>query len=404
MLLFKASCFEVQRWSRQNERANLSSPLWNTNPSTSEKGDLIQNEDTKTPSHALQVLQNPFTGRRILQTPFCLRSKSVWQTKFLSKGGWLAYRGTALPLFRQAKAYKFLVDSCDGIRVDSWFELSPHLEIVVDPSTCPIPITDLPKVNELMWVSKPVDLLTLPGKTEPRSLSNEVLSHLKLPSGFESIDEVSTFVKSKKRSKAREKRWIPRPCHRLDRDTSGVIVIGMTKDAYKGVSTQFENRWATKRYVALVKGLLEKDNGTIDLPIGSLPQLEKNGKPYKTWSTSTSAEDKREATTYWEVSHRYKHHSMFNESERSSRLEFGDYTRVLLHPKTGRGHQLRLHMAEGLGHEIIGDSIHGKSIREGDAPIDISPRLCLHAEYLELWARTSDNTIGKVKCWNVPPF
>ena len=420
------------------------------------------------PSHPLRTIRNPWTGRNIQQTPFSApllsRSKSstsVWQTHFLSPGGWVAHEGHAHPLFSQPVNENSTIVLNNEPANDNqsssaalWYELTPSLERVTQATdsvptatdSCLIPIEDLPRIDELLWVSKPVNLLTLPGKSEPEALSNKVLQHLEHMNhpavstqpkqSIDSHGQISTFKKQnydkkKKKNKKHDKPWIPRPCHRLDKDTSGIIVIGLTRDAYKGVSLQFEKRFTRKRYVALVRGLIQKNSGTINLPIGSLPSnVDKDGHSYKTWSTSPEAENPREAITYWEVSHRYKMKrtgaDMANDKQNdyTRSIEFEDYTRVILHPKTGRGHQLRLHMAEGLGHAILGDSLHGRGVNtngrqeekesyDDDATRsstcstsanDISPRLCLHAEYLELWVRDGDNVVWKVKCWNVPPF
>ena len=331
------------------------------------------------------------------------------------------------------------MDDTTTIMDDTWYTLHPQCVSVNNDTTCPIPKEKLPRMDELLWVSKPVNLLTLPGKSEPDALSSQVEQYLQEQQSSSTTsfsaavgDEFlnndpqreinyqsprhtkqnpqnkKTRTKKNGSSTNTKKPWIPRPCHRLDKDTSGIIVIGLTRDAYKGVSYQFEHRWTHKRYVALVHGLILDDTGTIDLPIGSLH----NGNSYKTWSTSPLAEKPREAITHWEVSHRYKNADSSSRTTKRTRrrssnhqqqpyhvAEFQDYTRVILYPKTGRGHQLRLHMAEGLGHEILGDSLHGTS-----SGGDVAPRLCLHAEYLELWARDGHDAIYKVQCWNIPPF
>lgn len=137
--------------------------------------------------------------------------------------------------------------------------------------------------------------------------------------------------------------------HRLDMDTSGLMVLARTKTAQSHLSKQFQQRHVEKSYEALVAGEIEETRGTIDAAIARfshqrpLRHLDPNGLP---------------ATTHWEkLSH----------SPNSSRLR--------LIPVTGRSHQLRLHMAS-IGHPILGDAFYGDpSSRE---------RLCLHASSLAL--------------------
>lgn len=140
--------------------------------------------------------------------------------------------------------------------------------------------------------------------------------------------------------------------HRLDRDTSGLMVFALSPAAQKNLGQQFEKRQVKKTYVARVWGHLEPKTGTVDLPlIVDWPNRPKqmvdheNGKP---------------AITEWRV----------------MKVE-GDTTRVRLHPKTGRSHQLRVHML-ALGHPILGDPFYA------EGPARAAPRLMLHAEALRL--------------------
>jgi len=140
--------------------------------------------------------------------------------------------------------------------------------------------------------------------------------------------------------------------HRLDRDTSGVMVFAMTPHAQRSLGLQFEKRQAKKTYVARVWGYVAEKTGRIDLPLivdwpnRPLQHVDfENGKP---------------AVTDWRV----------------LRHEDGT-TRLRLYPQTGRSHQLRVHMKE-IGHPILGDPFYA----EGGAR-DF-PRLMLHAENLRL--------------------
>lgn len=135
--------------------------------------------------------------------------------------------------------------------------------------------------------------------------------------------------------------------HRLDMDTSGIIVFARTKDAQKALSRQFERRETSKTYIAVVEGLMPSDSGRISLPIAKFSL----NRPLR-----HTAPDGQEAITNWRV---------IACTHTTTRLD--------LTPETGRSHQLRLHLKE-IGHPILGDAFYGN---ENNAP-----RLLLHAQSL----------------------
>jgi len=123
--------------------------------------------------------------------------------------------------------------------------------------------------------------------------------------------------------------------HRLDRDTTGVIVIAKTDEAHRKLAHQFENRSIEKQYVCLCLGRVDRDRDTIDLPIGHHPSnrvkmaiREDGGNP-------------KQASTYYEVMERFRRIS---------------YMRV--RPKTGRTHQIRVHLAH-IGNPVLCDRLYG---------------------------------------------
>ncbi len=145
--------------------------------------------------------------------------------------------------------------------------------------------------------------------------------------------------------------------HRLDRDTSGVIVLARDAETHRTLSMAFEAREVGKTYEALVAGSVRDARGVIDLPLrkealGSARQMVHmtEGKP---------------SVTEFEV------------MERGRDADGFEWTRVRLTPRTGRSHQLRVHML-ALGHAILGDELYA----EGKAR-DAKARLCLHARTLE---------------------
>lgn len=140
--------------------------------------------------------------------------------------------------------------------------------------------------------------------------------------------------------------------HRLDRDTSGVMVFAMTPHAQRNLSMQFEKRTTKKTYVARIEGQMAEKTGTVDLPL----IVDWPNRPLQKVCHETG----KAAQTDWRV---------LTQSE-------GE-TRVRLTPKTGRSHQLRVHMLS-LGHVILGDPLYAKG-----AAADY-PRLMLHSEELRI--------------------
>jgi len=152
--------------------------------------------------------------------------------------------------------------------------------------------------------------------------------------------------------------------HRLDRDTSGLIVIGRNARVHRALSVAFEERRVTKSYEALCLGWPEADCGEVDAPIGKV-QL-----PGETHARMRVVSDLhpggRSSLTRWRVLHRAVHPSGLR------------WSRVELLPVSGRAHQLRLHQ-DLIGHPILGDELHGSAASRAAAP-----RLCLHAAHLQL--------------------
>lgn len=139
--------------------------------------------------------------------------------------------------------------------------------------------------------------------------------------------------------------------HKLDRETSGIMVIAKTQEVFNELSFQFRNHLLQKTYIALVEGNIEKDSFVIDAPLG------RNKKEYKqSVNPKNLRGELREAITLVSVIERR------NES-----------TLVRLFPKTGRTHQLRAHMSS-VGNPIIGDNVYGSTVP--------SSRIMLHAESL----------------------
>jgi 23S rRNA pseudouridine1911/1915/1917 synthase len=161
--------------------------------------------------------------------------------------------------------------------------------------------------------------------------------------------------------------------HRLDKDTSGVMVVAKTISSFHRLARQFKERQVQKEYVALVWGKFARDSGVIDRPIG------RHRSDRKKMSSRYSLANRREAVTEWQV-------------EESFKIDAGSTSNawvswLRLNPKTGRTHQIRVHLAD-LGFPIVGDKIYGhKKTDHGRKHVSGSllqtfPRQALHAERL----------------------
>ncbi|MEO9649487.1 MAG: RluA family pseudouridine synthase [Roseobacter sp.] len=194
-----------------------------------------------------------------------------------------------------------------------------------EPYTPPdTPLEILHEDAEVLLVDKPAGLLSVPGKGP--HLADCLLSRV------QSIFADALLV------------------HRLDRDTSGVMIFALTRHAQRHLGLQFEKRMTQKTYVARVWGVPVEKTGTVDLPL----IVDWPNRPRQMVCHETG----KSAQTDWR---------MLNND--------GETARIRLHPRTGRSHQLRVHML-ALGHPILGDPFyaHGAA-RE-------FPRMMLHSEEL----------------------
>ena len=197
-------------------------------------------------------------------------------------------------------------------------------DFVYAPPSCDLDI--LHEDHELVFVNKPAGLLSVPGKGA--ELADCLIARLRLV--FPEILLV----------------------HRLDLDTSGVMVFARTAHAQRHLGLQFEKRQTRKTYVARVQGHVAGVEGRVDLPL----IVDWENRPRQMVCHDTG----RPAQTDWAL----------------IRLE-DDTSRLRLSPVTGRSHQLRVHML-ALGHPILGDPLYatGSALRH--------PRMMLHAQSLRL--------------------
>ncbi len=159
--------------------------------------------------------------------------------------------------------------------------------------------------------------------------------------------------------------------HRLDKDTSGLLVVAKTLIAQTSLVRQLQARTVKREYLALVHGRVARD-GKVAAPIGRHPvqrtrmAVAARGKP---------------AVTHFQVLAHFTHATLLR-----CRLE------------TGRTHQIRVHL-QSLGHPLVGDPVYGKNRRSADAAISGFRRQALHAERLEFQHPESGNTVA----WQMPP-
>lgn len=182
--------------------------------------------------------------------------------------------------------------------------------------------------SEFVVINKPGGLLSVPGR------------------GPENQDCVTSRVKTLFPD------CIEQPAvHRLDMETSGLMVVARSREAHRNLSRQFELRQVEKTYIALLEGIISEDSGIITLPF----RLDPDNRPHQVYD---------EVHGKVGISHWRK----LGLEEQKTRIEFK--------PVTGRTHQLRLHASHhlGLNTPIIGDRLYGSGT-EGD-------RMLLHASYL----------------------
>jgi len=143
--------------------------------------------------------------------------------------------------------------------------------------------------------------------------------------------------------------------HRLDKDTSGLIIVAKNMHTMAALAGQMKRREIVKRYIALVEGSLAVDQGSIDAPIGRDPRHRQQ--------MAITAVDSREARTHFRVLQRYPH----------------GHTLLLLQLETGRTHQIRVHL-KAIGHPIVGDPVYGSGSKQHEITLN---RQFLHAYQLK---------------------
>ena len=183
-----------------------------------------------------------------------------------------------------------------------------------------IPLDIIYEDNDIIVINKPKGMVVHPGNGNPdNTLVNAVLAHCK-----GSLSGIGGEIR-------------PGIVHRIDKDTSGLIIVAKNDKSHINLSEQIKNHEVTKIYTALVKGNISEDEATIDMPIG------RDKKDRKKMSVTR---DGKEAVSHIKVIKRY-----------------GNYTLIRVKIDTGRTHQIRVHMAK-IGHPVVGDEVYSSGKNE----------------------------------------
>jgi 23S rRNA pseudouridine1911/1915/1917 synthase len=207
--------------------------------------------------------------------------------------------------------------------------IPPCVESKVKPEKIKLNIVYEDK--DLLVVNKPVGMVVHPAPgSKSKTLVNALLAHCKNLSGIGGVLK-------------------PGIVHRLDKDVSGLLVVAKSDRAHRALSEQFKDKTASRVYYAVVKGVVQLDNGIIDFPIGRSTRDRKK--------MAVNFERSRDALTRYKVLERFKNATLLE-------ITLG----------TGRTHQIRVHLAY-IGHPILGDVKYGTTMTG-------FPRTALHAKTL----------------------
>ena len=201
-----------------------------------------------------------------------------------------------------------------------------------------IPLDVIYEDNDILVVNKQKGLVVHPGNGNlDGTLANAVMAHCK-----DSLSGIGGELR-------------PGIVHRLDKDTSGLLIIAKNDKAHIKMSEQIKDRKVKKTYIALVRGIISENEATINMPIG------RSTKDRKKMAVTKNG---KEAVTHFKVLNRFTTNK-------------ASYTLLEVKIDTGRTHQIRVHMAE-IGHPVIGDTVYSNGKNEFGVVGQ-----CLHAKKLE---------------------
>jgi len=200
------------------------------------------------------------------------------------------------------------------LKIDEIITLSIPEPVELDVAAENIPLDVIYEDSDVIVINKPQDMVVHPAPGNySGTLVNALLYHCKDLSGINGILR-------------------PGIVHRIDKDTSGALVVAKNDNAHNSLAMQLKDHSMTRSYLALVEGIIKQDEGSIDEPIGRHP---------KDRIKMAVVENGKKAITHYKVIER-----------------FDNYTLVECNLETGRTHQIRVHMAK-IGHPLVGDLIYG---------------------------------------------
>jgi 23S rRNA pseudouridine1911/1915/1917 synthase len=237
----------------------------------------------------------------------------------------------------------------------------PAEDYVVEPE--PIPLAVVYEDADLLVVDKPAGMVVHPAAGNWRgTLVNAVLHHCPDLEGVGGLHR-------------------PGIVHRLDKDTSGLILVAKNDAAHRALQAQFKSRIVQKTYVALAHGWLRPEQGEIDAPIGRDPH-------HRQRMAVVPLSRGRAAVTRYEIR---QHLEQKSNASRAAGVSAARFSLVACHPLTGRTHQIRVHLAH-VGHPIAGDSLYGGA-RKSSLPC---ARQFLHAERIRFLLPASSQEVEYV--------
>ena len=225
-------------------------------------------------------------------------------------------------------------------------EFTPEEPAPIDAVPQDIPLDVVYEDDDVIVVNKPKGLVVHPAPGHPDgTLVNALIHHC-----GDSLSGVGG-----------EKR--PGIVHRIDKDTSGLLIVAKNDFAHLALSAQLADRSLSRVYEAVVRGGMREDSGTVNAPIGRHPTDRKK--------MAVTQKGSRSAVTHWEVIARYR-----------------GYTHIRCRLETGRTHQIRVHMAH-IGHPLLGDALYG-----APSPDKGLSGQCLHARELKfIHPRTGEHVV-----------
>ncbi|NLV89057.1 MAG: RluA family pseudouridine synthase [Tissierellia bacterium] len=225
----------------------------------------------------------------------------------------LIKEGLVLVNEKHVKA-SYTVNEGDYIKIE--FPKPKRLEIIPED----IPLDIVFQDQDLVIINKPQDMVVHPAPGNySGTLVNGLLFHI------DTLSSINGIIR-------------PGIVHRLDKDTSGLLVVAKNDSAHRFLSEELKNRRIKRNYICLVHGILKNDEGTIDAPIGRHPKDRKK--------MAVVNKNSKEAITHYKVLDRYD-----------------NYTLLEVSLETGRTHQIRVHMAY-INYPIVGDPIYSKGKNE----------------------------------------